>query len=125
MVSKRKDAVSLSWSPPSSDGSSPITGYIIEKQDTKRGTWSQAGNVKPSNTEHTVGKLPEGHEFRFRIFAENEVGVSSAAEIEQPVIAKSPYGEGTRYYCIIISLYLVVEELLYNMACKPTMTAKS
>lgn len=40
------DTVTVTWKAPESDGGSPITGYVIERQDTKRGTWINAGTVK-------------------------------------------------------------------------------
>lgn len=83
----------LSWASPSSDGGSAITGYIIEKQDTKRGTWSSAGTVPADKTCFTVNKLTEGNNYLFRVSSENEVGMSSPTDISTPVTVKSPYGE--------------------------------
>lgn len=101
VTTTHKNSIDVTWTAPASDGGAPILEYIIEKQDTKRGTWSAADKAKPGATQHTIGKLVEGNEYMFRISAENEVGVSSAAEIKAPVIAKSPHGQWR--YIIIYS----------------------
>jgi len=101
VTATHKDSVELSWNIPEYDGGSPITQYVIEKQDLSRGTWSAAGKTRPSATEFTVGKLTEGKEYLFRIYAENEVGVSSPVEIKKPVTAKSPYSKFKQYSSLV------------------------
>ena len=34
----QRDQATIEWSTPADDGGAPITGYLIEKRDTKRGT---------------------------------------------------------------------------------------
>jgi len=70
--------IKLSWSAPSSDGNSPITGYKIE---VKTGTsYSElVDNTKSTKTSHTHEKVSTGTEYTYRIFAVNSVGVSSAS----------------------------------------------
>lgn len=93
--------VTISWSPPTDDGGSPVTEYIIEKRDMKRSTWSQAGTT--SETTFTVPKLLEGNSYKFRVRAKNEQGPSEPAETSKPVIAKHQFGEFTNgcYLCYI------------------------
>ena len=38
-------------------------------------------------------KLVEGNQYYFRAYAENAVGVSGPAEMEEPVTAKLPFGK--------------------------------
>ena len=68
------DSATLTYNPPSSDGGSAITGYVIEmkgKLDTK---WKVVGkDVK--ETEFVVPGLQTGAEYEFRVTAENKAGL--------------------------------------------------
>lgn len=83
----------LSWQPPTQTGGSDITAYIIEKRDAKRNTWTQVEKVTGTTTTCTVQKLLEGNEYYFRVYAENDIGQGEPAELDTPVMAKSPYGK--------------------------------
>uniref|UniRef100_A0A8C9L4S7 Titin n=1 Tax=Serinus canaria TaxID=9135 RepID=A0A8C9L4S7_SERCA len=79
----------LSWSPPSHDGGSSISHYIIEKRETSRLSWTQvATDVQALN--HKVTKLLPGNEYIFRVMAVNKYGVGEPLESE-PVVARNPY----------------------------------
>jgi hypothetical protein len=39
----------------------------------------------------TVGKLKEGHEYEFRVIAQNTNGDSEPLKTEQPILAKNPF----------------------------------
>ncbi len=88
-----KDNVELGWRPPKDDGGCPLTGYVIEKRDkTGGGQWIPALiNIPPGSTVATVPKLIEGHEYEFRIMAENAQGLSEPLKTEKPVRAKAPF----------------------------------
>lgn len=81
----------LSWSPPEHNGGAPITGYAIEKKDTssKSADWTSATST--TDTTITISRLTEGHDYLFRVFAENDTGVSEPAVTRQPMAAKLPY----------------------------------
>ncbi|GFO38541.1 titin, partial [Plakobranchus ocellatus] len=87
----RKDSVLLSWKPPSDDGGSPLTGYVILKRDQKRPTWSQAGKCDATTTAFKVKDLLEGTEYFFKVVAENKVGQSDGLETDAATLIKSPY----------------------------------
>lgn len=88
-----KDSVVLSWQQPTNTGGSDISGYIIEKRDAKRNTWTPVENVDSNTTTYAVQKLVEGNEYFFRVSAKNDMGTGEAAEIDRGTIAKSPFGE--------------------------------
>ncbi|KAF2885739.1 hypothetical protein ILUMI_20443 [Ignelater luminosus] len=86
-------SVTLSWKPPTDNGGSEITAYVIEKRDlTHGGGWVPAVNyVSPKNTHAVVPRLIEGTKYEFRVFAENLQGRSDPLETEKPVVAKNQY----------------------------------
>ena len=90
----QRNSITLKWSPPTYDGGAPITGYVIEKRDMKRPTWTSAGKAPKDTTEFCVEKLLEGSEYLFRVIAENKKGQGQPCEISEAVTAKSPYGKG-------------------------------
>jgi hypothetical protein len=91
----QRNSIALKWRPSEDDGGSPITGYIVEKRESKYGKWTSAGTVSKSTTQYVADRLTEKTEYNFRVFAENKVGHSSALETDSGTIAKSPFGEFT------------------------------
>lgn len=79
----------LSWKIPKCDGGSPITNYIVEKCHVKGGqeVWEKAASFV-RGTEVTVAGLQENERYRFRVFAENQYGVSEPLEMKDSIIAK-------------------------------------
>jgi len=96
VVEYSKDYVDLSWQCPDSDGGSPVVQYIIEKCDVTRagggGMWMVCGTVAASQLSVRVGKLLQGNSYLFRVFAENRVGTGPPTELQQPVVARLPFG---------------------------------
>ncbi|KJH43663.1 fibronectin type III domain protein [Dictyocaulus viviparus] len=85
-----KDSCSLRWNPPEDNGGSPIINYIVEKQEDG-GRWVPCGETDDTNLK--VGKLNEGHEYKFRVKAVNRQGVSSPLEMDHAIVAKNPFDE--------------------------------
>ena len=70
------DFVNLSWEKPESDGGSRVKGYWIEKREANSSMWQRVNtHLHPAATIN-VTNLIEGRQYEFRIFAENEAGVS-------------------------------------------------
>ncbi len=88
-----KNKISLAWDVPEQDGGSPITAYTIEKADTKRRSYINAGSTDASTLTFDVGKLNEGSEYMFKVYAENAIGMSDAASLDEPITAKLPFGK--------------------------------
>lgn len=90
------DRVKLRWEPPLSDGGAEITNYIVDKRETSRANWAQVtSNINGQITNCSVEKLIEGHEYEFRISAENKYGIGDPI-VTNSVIAKNPYGKYRR-----------------------------
>jgi titin len=65
------DSITLRWEAPEDNGGSEITGYVIEKREFNRRSWQEVTKVK--DLECTIGKLLEGNQYYFRVFAQNEI----------------------------------------------------
>jgi titin len=87
------DSISLTWDAQDTDGGDTITGYIIEKKDATRTTWTTAAMLGPDVYSYTLPKLIEGNDYLLRIYAENTVGTSEPFALAESVRVKSPYGK--------------------------------
>lgn len=70
----------LKWDAPIRDGGAPITAYQIEVQDKDTGDWVKMAEVPGHQTEGTVPKLQNGHQYKFRVKAVNKAGPSDPSE---------------------------------------------
>lgn len=84
-----ESSITITWEPPKTDGGSTVKGYVIEKRDPHRHTYSHVSSTQ--NTDFKVSRLIEGSQYVFRVSAENAVGVGDPAELSQGITAKSPY----------------------------------
>ena len=98
--------ITISWSPPESDGGSPITGYTIEKKETSSTRWAKANRDTVSETTFTIKDLIEGKKYEFRVAAINKAGTGPFSEPSEPRITKPPYGKFVAlilYMCMYFS----------------------
>lgn len=86
-----KDGCVLTWKPPEDDGGAEITNYVVEKRDVKTNAWVPVSSFVPG-TSCIVSKLEEGHEYEFRVMAENVNGRSDPLTTDAAVLAKDPFG---------------------------------
>lgn len=85
------DSVSLKWLPPTYDGGSPITNYIVLKRETTTANWVEVSSAVARCTIKIL-KLNTGVEYQFRIKAENRFGISD--HIDSPTVTVSlPYSK--------------------------------
>lgn len=89
-----ESSATLSWSPPLSDGGSPITGYDIQKKDRFSPRWTTTGNVPGDVTEFKATGLKEGDEIQFRVVPKNKAGEGKPSS-PVTVTPKSQFGEST------------------------------
>uniref|UniRef100_A0A671S1H1 Titin n=1 Tax=Sinocyclocheilus anshuiensis TaxID=1608454 RepID=A0A671S1H1_9TELE len=71
-----KDSVVLCWGAPASNGGSEITNYRIEKRDRISLRWVKCNKRNVTDLHFKVTALVPGHEYEFRVFAENAAGIS-------------------------------------------------
>ena len=92
-----RNEISISWSPPESDGGSRITSYIVEKRDTSSTRWTKATKQTVTETELTIKDLLEGNEYEFRVAAVNKAGMGPFSQPTEPKVCKPPYGKMTMH----------------------------
>ncbi len=66
--------------------------YVVEKRDKKSGDWVRCSDAV-NGTEVTISKLKEGHEYEFRVMAENINGLSEPLITEKAVPVKNPFSK--------------------------------
>ncbi|XP_064106043.1 titin-like isoform X2 [Macrobrachium nipponense] len=84
-IKVENDALLLHWEAPESDGGTPISGYILERCEGDGDFWVRVNLVPIKDTEYAVANLIGGREYRFRVSAENAVGVSDPSERSEMV----------------------------------------
>ena len=69
----------VSWTPPDVDGGSPIIEYLLEYKEKTSTDWTPVNVDKSTDTTVVVKSLDENTEYRFRVYAENEIGWSDTS----------------------------------------------
>lgn len=85
------ESITLSWTPPTSDGGNPIQYYILEKREKKTVRFYKVITKKPIvECAHKVLHLTEDMEYEFRVMAANDAGVGAPSNISMPIKAAEP-----------------------------------
>ncbi|KAF8564968.1 hypothetical protein P879_07292, partial [Paragonimus westermani] len=88
----------VAWDEPKDQGGSPITGYLVEKREANKRTWSSLGPAEPGLNRRVTG-LTANTAYFFRVMAQNASGCSEPAEMGVPLIipctTKPPSTPGT------------------------------
>lgn len=96
----------MSWTAPLSDGGSPITNYVVDKRETSRANWAQvSAKISGNSTDILVERLIEGHEYQFRVRAENHYGAGDAI-ISDPVVARNPFSETSILFFVFLCFWI-------------------
>ncbi|KAM9459446.1 obscurin-like isoform 10-T10 [Salvelinus alpinus] len=90
LVSKSKQAVTLSWFTPLSNGGSPILGYRVEMRLADSVLWLPCHVEPVCNTEFSVDNLIPGSGYRFRVAAINRAGTGEPVQLPQSVQLEAP-----------------------------------
>jgi len=107
------------WKPPKDDGGSPITHYVLERQDISlkgeklfkkcdksydsnliiTGGWGTVSEIPSSDpTTFKCQDLSPKKEYKFRVKAVNKMGPSEPATFNKTILAKDPWGKHN-YIC--------------------------
>ncbi len=82
--------VSLTWLPPSDDGGSPITDYLVEYSDDAGDTWDTFADGTSDTASAIVIGLVNGQEYYFRVSAVNAVATSLPSGIVISIPGSAP-----------------------------------
>lgn len=85
--------MTVTWTQPSDDGGSPVTGYILERKEKTTTRWTKVTKQPISETTMTVKDLVEGKDYEFHVAAVNKAGTGPFSEPSEPQKAKRPYGK--------------------------------
>lgn len=84
-------SINLKWSEPEDDGGCEITGYVIEKREANKRSWTKVDEI--TEMELSCQGLTKDCQYVFRVAAKNECGLSDFVELSKPVTAKSEHGK--------------------------------
>ncbi|XP_053705644.1 immunoglobulin-like and fibronectin type III domain-containing protein 1 [Synchiropus splendidus] len=74
--------IEFKWRPPKDDGGSPVTNYIIERQQVGRNTWRKLGEI-PGLPVYSDSDVDHGRKYCYRIRAVTSEGVSDVMETDE------------------------------------------
>lgn len=68
--------ITIRWQAPECNGGKEVLGYWVEYRKSTESSWKKSNKQRLKEMEFTVPGLVEATEYEFRVFAENETGVS-------------------------------------------------
>ena len=108
-----KRTAALTWSPPTSDGGSPITNYVVEYKIEGGYKWTKANDLESvSDCAYTVRGLKEEMVYEFRVSAENKAGVGPPSDSTKPTLIEEPVGKRLIIFTMKFSQKLIIFILL-------------
>ncbi|XP_059925582.1 immunoglobulin-like and fibronectin type III domain-containing protein 1 isoform X2 [Gadus macrocephalus] len=87
LVETTSSLIEIAWKPPTDDGGSAVTNYIIERQQAGQGPWAVQGDVSADKTAYRDRNVAHGKRYNYRIFAQNPQGQSDALETTDSIMA--------------------------------------
>jgi len=98
--------VNLNWEKPIDDGGSRIQGYLIDKREIDSDTWQRVNAAICVTTQINISNLIEGRQYVFRVFAQNEAGLSLPSQASNTVTIKDPLSKYTYLYINISNIFI-------------------
>uniref|UniRef100_A0A096M9M6 Immunoglobulin like and fibronectin type III domain containing 1, tandem duplicate 2 n=1 Tax=Poecilia formosa TaxID=48698 RepID=A0A096M9M6_POEFO len=74
--------IEFKWRPPKDDGGSPVTNYILERQQVGRNTWKKMGEI-PGVPIYRDTDVDRGRKYCYRIWAVTSEGMSEVMETDE------------------------------------------
>ncbi len=85
--------MTIEWNAPHNDGGVPVTGYIIEKRESRSHVWTEVVREPARVTSHVIQGLQQNVTYYIRVAAENEEGIGAWKEVAEPVRPMKPKSE--------------------------------
>lgn len=112
------DFVSLNWEKPKSDGGGKIKGYWIDKREHGTENWIRV-NQQPCITNiFNIPSLIEDRKYEFRVFAENEAGMSKPSSASNSVKVKDPNGKSLKRISLVCMLDSFIIQVFQGILLK-------
>lgn len=92
LVDSDKDHIKIKWTPPISNGGSPIVGYDIERRDMATGRWVKLNKGPNPSNEFYDDRVQEGHQYEYRVSAINAAGPGKPSDASSVFTAKPMKG---------------------------------
>lgn len=81
VIESSASCIEFKWRPPKDHGGSPITDYILERQQIGRNSWKKLGKIGPE-AKYRDTDVDHGRKYCYHIRAENQQGVSEMMETD-------------------------------------------
>lgn len=107
--------ITIRWQAPECDGGKEVLGYWVECRKSTESTWKKCNKERLKEMDFTMPGLAEATEYEFRVFAENETGMSRPRRTAACIKTKLS-GEHNELYNVksisrhLLLLYLVFPE---------------
>ncbi|KAM3877763.1 immunoglobulin-like and fibronectin type III domain-containing protein 1 [Diretmus argenteus] len=81
IIESSSTCIDFKWRPPKDAGGSPITNYILERQQIGRNSWKKLGKIGPE-PKYRDSDVDHGRKYCYHIRAETEEGISEMLETD-------------------------------------------
>ena len=85
-----EDSVTVEWGEPTSDGGDVITGYLVEKRESRSQYWSAVTTVSARTTTCVIRHLHRTSKYHIRVAAQNVEGKGAFRELPDAIIPMKP-----------------------------------
>ncbi|XP_063072215.1 immunoglobulin-like and fibronectin type III domain-containing protein 1 isoform X3 [Engraulis encrasicolus] len=82
IIDSSSNLIELQWKPPKDNGNSPVTNYIIERQQVGQPMWKKLGDNAANKLIYRDRNVAHGKNYIYRIYAQNAMGISDALGTE-------------------------------------------
>ncbi|XP_077459140.1 immunoglobulin-like and fibronectin type III domain-containing protein 1 [Stigmatopora argus] len=86
-VQTTSSVIEIQWKPPKDDGGSPVTNYMVERQQAGQSLWTNLGHVSGDKTSFRDRNVTHGKKYSYRIYAENSEGLGDSLETADSITA--------------------------------------
>lgn len=98
--------ITIRWQAPECDGGKEVLGYWVEYRKSTESTWKKCNKERLKEKEFTARGLAEATEYEFRVFAENETGMSRPRRTATCI--------KTKLTCEYLRIYLLLHLYLFT-----------
>ncbi|KAM6980873.1 immunoglobulin-like and fibronectin type III domain-containing protein 1 [Aplochiton taeniatus] len=81
IIESSSTCIDFKWRPPKDDGGSPVTNYILERQQLGRNSWTKLGQI-PGEPKYRDTNVDHGRKYCYHVRAVTEEGISALIETD-------------------------------------------